>query len=362
MDRNPRILVAAGIYPPDPGGPALHAKKQYEWLKSRGIATEVVVLGHYRKFPKFLRHVIYLVVLLTKIRRYDIIYGHDAFGVGLPAMLSAKLFRKKLVLRTGGDLAWERGAEQNKTSESLNEWYKSGSYKQSLFYRLTKFILSRADFVIVPTDLLSNIYRNYYGVSKEKISTILNPVPEKKEMESKTEPLIIYASRLVAYKNLSFAIKAFAKTINQYPEVKFIIIGSGPERDNLEKLVDTLNIEDKVIFLGTVTQDIVLDYTSRCLFAIAPALTEFNPNYILQCMSYGKPFLISREHGLSFPVPEELQFDPRNERDLVLKMSNLLKQESYEQAVEKIKENQPIISWDNNLSNNFDLIKTLLKG
>lgn len=357
----PRILIAASIYPPDPGGPAIHAKRQYEWFKAHGIETEVVALAHYRQLPKFIRHFAYLCALLNKANRYGVIYAHDALGVGIPALLVAKILRKKFVIRIGGDLAWEREAEQNKTSLSMIEWYEAGEHRHKGIYVLIRIVLSNADLIIVPTVLLSNVYKKYYGVSEQKLHTLPNPIPDKHINEVKTEQTIIYASRLVAYKNLNFAIKAFSDVINSNSrkDVKFIIMGDGPERSRLESLVKLLGLDSQVIFLGSVSQDKVLEETSKSLFTIAPALTEFNPNYVLQGIALGKPFLISREHGLPFVVPEELKFNPRDQSDLEQKILHLLDPAVYSQVKESIGNIYHQFTWEDNLGANLRAIEKI---
>ncbi len=353
-----KILLAANIYPPDAGGPALHAKKQWEWFNQQVIDAEVVALASFRRWPKFIRHWIYLFTLGIKSFGKDVIYAHDAVGSGLAAAMVAKFFGKKLVIRVGGDLAWERGVASSNLS--LDEWYKSGAHLENRFYKLSLWSLKQADRIIVPTPVLVTIYEKYYKVDPFKLVVIPNPVPEVLPMSVSQEQKIVFASRLVAYKNLNLVLRALAQVFPAHPDLKFVVMGDGPERSNLERLVRELKIFNQVIFKGRVSQDEVLEETASCLFTLAPAVMEFNPNYVLQGLSYGKPFLISRGHGLSFIPPHMLTFDSGDENDLTSKINQLLSPQGYEAAKEFINNLDFKVTWQDNLKANLKVLERVI--
>lgn len=352
-----KILIAASIYPPDPGGPAIHAKKQYEWFKLHGTKVEVVILSQFMFLPKVVRHLIFFLNLLAKGWRYDVIYAHDAVGTGIPAFLAARALGKKMIVRVGGDLAWERVAQEG-GSKSMLEWYESGEHLNNSIFRLSRWLLSRADHIILPSDLLRNLYKKYFDISGDKMTVIPNPIPDRHNFQFPTEQLIFFASRLVSYKNLDLTIKAFKKVLETHPDLRFIIAGDGPEKRNLENLTKKLGLSNSVQFTGSISQERVNDFTAKCLFTIAPALTEFNPNYVLQGISCGKPFLISKEQGMPFDIPNFLTFSSRDQNDLESKMSHLLMPEGYEQAKHFIGGVQGL-TWDDNLQKNLSVIESL---
>ncbi|MHB1330551.1 MAG: glycosyltransferase family 4 protein [Minisyncoccota bacterium] len=356
------VLIAAGIYPPDPGGPALHAQKQFEWFRSQGLEVRLVVLFHYRKWPMGLRHFFYFLKIVRNIFKCDIVYAHDAIGAGIPALLAARIFRKKFIVRVGGDVAWERKAESGQTNLSMNEWYKEGKNLNDVYYRLSRWLLWQADKIVVTSQLLSDLYEKYYGVSPEKVVVVVNPVPEIREnvITSKGDT-IVYASRLVAYKNLEFVLRVLSKIFKSNKDLKFIIMGDGPERKNLEDLSKALGIKESVVFKGSVSQSSVMNETANCLFAIAPALTEFNPNYILQAISFSKPFLVNKENGFSFEVPNDFTFDPRNEQELEQRILNLIDERGYTKAQELAKNINFKMTWNEVLNANLDLVKSITK-
>jgi glycosyltransferase involved in cell wall biosynthesis len=361
MNSRRGILIAASIYPPDSGGPALHAKKQYDFFQQQGFSVSLVALAHYRAWPKVVRHLFYFVALFFRALNVDLLYAHDALGVGLPAVLVARLLNKKIIMRIGGDLLWEREAQRGKTELSMNEWYKKGLHSKKLSYEISSFVLRNIDHLIVPSPLLSTLYETYYGVPPALVSIIANPVPTEITSKSSINTnSIVFASRLVKYKNLLFVLKSMAKVLPQFPQVTFCIYGDGPERNKLETYSHELGISRQVLFKGLVSQDEVVKETKSCLFTLAPALTEFNPNYVLQGLSSGKPFLISLEHGFPFPVPEQFIFDQRDNRDFEKKLTWMLSDAGYQEALALVRTMSISQSWDNTLKQNIEVIKTVL--
>ncbi|MEK7194212.1 MAG: glycosyltransferase family 4 protein [Patescibacteria group bacterium] len=359
----PRVLIVASIYPPDPGGPALHANKQFEYFDRMGFKVGLVVLSWYKKWPIGLRHLIFFFKILAKIWRYDLVYMHDAVGAGLPALIAAKIFRKRSIVRIGGDLAWERKVDRNKTDLSMNEWYTAGYNFNDRFYKLSRWLLRRVNKIVVPSPLLSNLYERYYGIGPEKVQVIPNPIPEiTKNLIVNQKRTIVYASRLVAYKNLRFVLRVLSKIFPLNNDIKFIIMGDGPEKASLIKFAKTLKIEGQVVFTGLVDQSKVFEETAICLFTIGPALTEFNPNYILQSLSFGKPFLISKENGFPFEVPDGFLFDPRDESELESRINSFLTVDGYTKALNQARSIDFKMSWDDVMISNLNLIRQLLNG
>jgi len=356
-----KILLAASIYPPDPGGPALHAKRFHEWLDQQVVENEVVILSKYCLLPKGLRHLVYIWKLWKRAKGASIIYAYDALGAGLPALLIAKLRRKKLIIRIGGDIPWERAADEGLTDLSMNEWYTAGEHKKNFNFKLSRFVMRRATALITHSYFLSNLFINRYEVLKERITVIPNPLPTRirKNGEYKKPRTIIFASRLVTYKNLAFVLDAFSRFLPSYPDVKFIIMGDGPERERLEARTRAFDLEQQVTFTGSISQKKVIEETSACYVGLAPALTEFNPNYILECLSFGKPFLISNENGLPFKVSEIFLFDPRSQTQFEEKLRYLLSAEGYQEALEEVREIDFRMSWEEVLEKNLELLESL---
>ncbi|MFC2154731.1 glycosyltransferase family 4 protein, partial [Candidatus Altiarchaeota archaeon] len=91
------------------------------------------------------------------------------------------------------------------------------------------------------------------GIQKNKIILIPNGVdisfiqsvkPEKKGVD------LIFVGRLIPEKNVDVLLKALARIVGGGRDVSLVIVGEGPEKNNLISLAAELNVSGRVSFLG----------------------------------------------------------------------------------------------------------------
>lgn len=175
LGKGPVVVIAAAIYPPDPGGPALHASKYFEEFPKHGLTCRLVAFRDFRKYPKGLSHLFYAFALAKISIGADLIYAHDALSSGLPAATVSKIFGLPLLLRTGGDLLWERSVETGGKALSLSRFYEYGLHNGQVKYFPIKIVLDRAAKIVVPAQIIKDVYVSYYNQSAEKVVVIPNP-------------------------------------------------------------------------------------------------------------------------------------------------------------------------------------------
>lgn len=94
------------------------------------------------------------------------------------------------------------------------------------------------------------------GISADRIEVIYNGVDIEALVPAQNErsetPLFSYLGRLKRYKRVDIVVKAFALLDARVARLE--IAGKGDDRDRLEALVSRLNIEDRVRFLGYITE------------------------------------------------------------------------------------------------------------
>lgn len=354
------VLIAAAIYPPDPGGPATHARQAFENLPKQGVKTSLVTFREVRHLPFGIRHGVYFWKLLMRARHVECIYAYDALSSGVAAVIAAKILNKKLIIRIGGDRVWEWAFEKGLTKDSLDVFYKKGEYSNYLLYRVTRSVLLSADVLVVPSEHTAELYKKFYGVSPHSIRVIPNPVSlDKQKSVWVGVPTLLFASRLVGYKNLPFIFRSLAQLSKDQKNFRFVVYGDGPEREYLSMLIKELNLGEFVSLKGSVSQEEVQKATRDAYLVLAPALTEFHPNYLLEGISRGKPFLITRGHALPFAVPELFLFDPENHEEFEKKLQFLFTPEGYAVAENEVSKLSFSYSWEENIKATSELVKTV---
>jgi glycosyltransferase involved in cell wall biosynthesis len=96
--------------------------------------------------------------------------------------------------------------------------------------------------------------------------------------------VVLMASRLSKEKNIPMALSAMARVVKKHPEALLVIIGDGPEKENLEKL--SKSVRENVVFLPW-TKDLDLYYETADLFLLTS-------NY----EGYGRTVIEAQAHGL----------------------------------------------------------------
>ena len=71
---------------------------------------------------------------------------------------------------------------------------------------------------------------------------------------------LITVSRLAKEKNIELTIEYFAKLKEKYQNIQYIIVGNGPNKNNLQKLSKKLNLEKDIIFCGEINPTIIHEY------------------------------------------------------------------------------------------------------
>ena len=118
----------------------------------------------------------------------------------------------------------------------------------------------------------------------------------KKQMGlKKNDQVILCVARLAKEKSLDFLIKSFSEFSKTNPNVYFAIAGDGPEKENLEKLIKSLKIKNKIHMLGCVKyDDIPQVYNGADVFVFA-SQTETEGMVVLEAMSSGLPVLVVKD-------------------------------------------------------------------
>ncbi|MFM8454084.1 MAG: glycosyltransferase family 4 protein [Gammaproteobacteria bacterium] len=173
----------------------------------------------------------------------------------------------------------------------------------SLYTKIRPFLYRFAKKIVVQT----NRAASYFGKNLQRIIQIIpNPVqaPKYSKIFSPTAQSIITVGRLDQEKDQATLIQAFARLHSSYPHLTLTIYGEGPERENLQHLINSLNLQEKVSLPG-VTQEIHQKLAEADLF-VFPSLYEGFPNALAEAMSVGLPVIASNCSGNIDIVRDEI--------------------------------------------------------
>lgn len=181
---------------------------------------------------------------LIKFKDYQVVHATNFFPVGFWVMLGTKLLGKKYFITIyGTDTLTHLGSKKTK-------WLK-------------KVIMLQAAAVFSISHSTTDKTVTRYSLPKEKFITIHPGITKKfidkinfdlkKELGYEEDDFIMLTiCHLVARKGVDDIIKAVAKITDD--KIKLLIVGQGPERENLENLSCKLGLEKRVKFAGQVEE------------------------------------------------------------------------------------------------------------
>lgn len=105
--------------------------------------------------------------------------------------------------------------------------------------------------------------------------------------------VIGHVGHLAEVKNQSFLIRLLPSVLEEKPNAKLLLLGDGNDRNKLEGLVQSLGLEQHVIFTGNVNN--VGEYMSAMDLFVFPSLYEGMPLALVEAQTSGLPCIISNK-------------------------------------------------------------------
>ena len=108
---------------------------------------------------------------------------------------------------------------------------------------------------------------------------------------------------------MAYGIQAVASLLHKYPQVEYRIIGDGPLRPELSRLIQGANAGEQIKLLGWRTQEDIVKLMQEAHIFLAPSITsstgdqEGIPVVLMEAMAQGLPVVSTWHSG----IPELVQ-------------------------------------------------------
>ncbi|WP_052728315.1 glycosyltransferase [Domibacillus tundrae] len=343
------ILLLTWEYPPNiVGGMARHVHGLAESLVASGREVIVLTASHhetpqyevvsgvhiYRTGPlhkgehDFLKQTSDLNLCLFQkgtelIRDYDIalIHTHD-WLTGDAAVLLAEQQQLPLVSTI-------HATEHGRNNGLHNELQHTIASKE-------KALIAASDTVIVCSQPMKEELRVFYEAGEKDIYVIPNGVEFEANVSTHTrfshiKPFIFSIGRMVFEKGFQTFFNIHLKDLKK-ENIQFIIAGKGPLLETWREEVKKRGLENKIHFVGYVSDEERKALFQTCEAAVFPSLYEPFGIVALEAMAFQKPVIAAATGGLkSFVLHKQtgLLFEPGNAEDLSTKLAAILDQPDY---------------------------------
>lgn len=163
-------------------------------------------------------------------------------------------------------------------------------------------------------------YLNNRGLAKKQVYVVPNGVSKtildypfvKKDVVveikktlgiNESEKVILFLGALLHYQGVDIFIRAFKNVLQKIP-AKLIIVGDGPEKNNLQDLVGSLNLSNNIVFISNVQWSFLVQLLDISDISIIPFRRNnytqwIQPIKVFEYFSRGKPVIASNLLGIS---------------------------------------------------------------
>ena len=263
---------------------------------------------------------------IIKSWNLDVIHTHTEFAVGTFARLIAKQYNIPLV-HTYHTMYEEY-------IYYITKGYFDGASKKLVEY-LTLFLCDKTvEELIVPTKKTYDLFKEKYKVKrdvhiipsgidvtrfyKENVD-LLSIKSLKKELNIKKDDFVIlFVGRIAKEKSIDFLIKNLKTILKKVPKARMIIVGDGPDMNELALLVRENKLDKHVTFTGKVPWSEIPKYYQLANVFVTASKTETQGLTVIEAMAAEKPVVAikdesfelvmkDKQYGLFFETKEEYQ-------------------------------------------------------
>ncbi|MEN5279070.1 glycosyltransferase [Brucella sp. TWI432] len=253
--------------------------------------------------------------------------------------------------------------------------HRSASWRRRLTIPTLRHFFMQADAIVGVSEGVAEDLKQTLRFPAERVHAIYNAVYNKKLEEQTKEdvdhlwfkddaiPVIVAVGKLKPQKDYPNLLKAFAKVLESRT-ARLVILGQGPQLDELKALARELHIEDNVSFEGFVENP--FKYLSRASLFVLSSRYEGLPGVLIQALSCGCPvvstncpsgpseILMNGEIGKLVPVEDSdalsiailNQLDTPHDRDALIARGKFFSEENAVTAYKKVLFDQHVSSTD----------------
>lgn len=358
-----KICMYTSEFPPDVGGISTYVYNLSKRLVERGHEVTVITRGTWRKtyreeidgilvyrvrfipfFPSpFKIHQIYVNRLLKSLKfNFDLVHLH---GTLMPV---EPVFNSSLPV-----IFTSHGASKKKLDvmETKTLYFYIVKLLRKHLFKLEQEIVEKSDVLTAVSKSSADEFRAYHSLKKE-ITIVHNGVDTNYFLPSKSKSnlrSILYTGRFEVFKGLSDLVESSGIVCKKYPDVRFILVGSGTILENLKKQVSKLKLEDNVIFTGSLRKLQILEYYQNATIFVLPSYREGFPTSLMEAMSCGIPSIATNVEGSAELIKDGengLLVPPKNPEKLAESIIYLLENEGLRNTIGANARNHIVKNYD----------------
>lgn len=233
---------------------------------------------------------------IAKENWFDVIHAHD--WLTYPAGIMAKqVSGKPLIIHV-------HATEYDRSGENINH----------AVYDIEKKGMEEADAIITVSGFTKQVLIDKYGVPADKITIVHNGILSegneiKKRVPKRKDKIVTFLGRVTFQKGPDYFVEAAAKVLKKYPDVRFVMAGSGDMLTRMIKRVAQLRIGSRFHFTGFLQGAEIDRMFGMSDVYVMPSVSEPFGISPLEAVRSGVPVIISKQSGVSEVLNNAVKVD-----------------------------------------------------
>ena len=179
-----------------------------------------------------------------------------------------------------------------------------GLIMERLARKIDNWVFSRADHILCVSRILAD-EAGQRGARSERVHVLPNAIdpnrfqsggtarPVRERLGIEDAVVLGHVGLFYQWDRLDALIEAAKSIREQHPEVKILLVGDGPEMENLKQTALRLGMESAMVFSGPVPRDEVPAYIDAMDICVLPDSNAFgSPIALFEFMAMGKPCVV----------------------------------------------------------------------
>lgn len=224
--------------------------------------------------------------------KLDVIHTHHPILLGQTAARRANELGLPLVF-TFHTQYWEYTHYVPFPNEAIQEFLKNRIHKWLREY------MQKCQHIVIPSESMQEFLERQYGLQDRytviPTGTDLEPYLRangralRKKKGWQDDTVLISVGRLAPEKNWDTLIRGFARALNDRPDLRLVLIGDGPAKEDLQELTSELGIAKRVTFTGSLPFEEIPVYLKAADAFCFASVTETQGLVTIEAMAAGLP-------------------------------------------------------------------------
>jgi len=346
-----RILILTWEYPPRIiGGLSRHVYNLAHALAKKGVEIHILTCSDFgntriekdgeifvhrikplylpgENFLLWVNHfnmaIIEHAIKLNNDQEFDIIHAHDWITAFAGRILKHSYYIPLITTIHATESGRNNGIH-NETQNYISsiEWWLT--YESWRVICCSKYMEEELRFLFnIPIDKLRIIPNGIQVNDLKNTDKSFN----RRQYASDDEKIVFFIGRNVEEKGIHILLKAIPLVVSRFPNVKFVIAGTGPKHDQLKALAQQIGILQKTCFVGYIDDRKRNSFFENSQIAVFPSLYEPFGIVALEAMACKLPVIVGDTGGFKEIVRHEIdgiRVTPGSEKELANAILDLL--------------------------------------